>query len=237
MNYNNEQNKILKLIAQCQKDFEHNLRNKKVMFIYENKDRSVEKAEMYFPLSSFYHLTGVKVQRKDNKQILNSYSFYKALEKGRLNTNQYNFIKKDSTTDLKLSVLPQLMRIDKMAKIIGEFTGYNIVLQTQKLAGNTNACMGFILNDNLGAYIPNTALKKDIRTITYLNSKIIAVLKKEHLDNLYKNIVYLKKEYDINFILKNEEIKKNIDFSNIFSLDLKIDKKIYEYLQKKEVGK
>ena len=124
-----------------------------------------------------------------------------------------------------------------MAKIIGEFTGYNIVLQTQKLAGNTNACMGFILNDNLGAYIPNTALKKDIRTITYLNSKIIAVLKKEHLDNLYKNIVYLKKEYDINFILKNEEIKKNIDFSNIFSLDLKIDKKIYEYLQKKEVGK
>lgn len=232
-----EQERILRLLSKCQNDYENNLKDKKIMFIFEDKNKRIEEIETFFPINCLYHLTGIKVQRKDNQQILNSYSFYRSLQKGTLNTLQYDFIKKDSTTDLKLSVLPQLMRIDKMAKIIGDFSGYNLVLQTEKIAGNINACMGFVFNNKLNVYMPNTALNLDIRNITNNRKRIVAILKKDVTDNLYKNLVYLSKEYDVKSILKNEEINKNIDIQNIYSADLKIDRKIYEYMYLNEMEK
>ena len=35
--------------------------------------------------------------------------------------------------DLKLQVLPQLMKLDKMATMIGDFNNINLYLQTKKL--------------------------------------------------------------------------------------------------------
>ncbi len=119
------------------------------------------------------------------------------------------------------------MRIDKNAKMIGDFCGSNIFLQTDKVTGNINACMGFIKENNI--YIPNTVLKDDIRNIVNNQSKIIAIFKKEITENLYKNITYLKKEYEVKDILINNEIKKNIDVDNIFSNDKIIDKKILNF--------
>ncbi len=181
---------------------------------------------MFFPISSFYHLTGIKAYDLEGKE-LSSYNFYNLLHKSRI--DKMKLIKKDSTTYYKMQVLPQLMRIDRNAKMIGDFCGNNIFLQTEKVAGNVNACMGFIKNDKYHVYIPNTALKEDIRNITNSKAKIIAILKKEMDEKLYRNITYLKQNYEISKILNNEEINNTIDIKNLFSADQIINQKINNF--------
>lgn len=106
----------------------------------------------------------------------------------------------------------------------------NIYLQTEKIAGNINACMGFINNGKFdNVYVPNTALKEDIRNIAENRAKIVAILKKEMKENLYTNITYLKQNYQLEDILKNSYICKNIDIDNIHSEDNSIGKKIFDY--------
>ena len=119
------------------------------------------------------------------------------------------------------------MRLDRMASMIGNFTGHSLLLQTNKLIGNVNACMGFVKNEQ-DVYVPNTALKRDIRDIANDRKKIIAVLKKEINEKLYKNITYLKQKYQIREILQNKEISEKIDVDNIYSNDKFIDKEICE---------
>ena len=51
-------------------------------------------------------------------------------------------------------------------------------------------------------------------------------------DKIYKNITYMKKEYEINNVFKKEEFFKEIDFKNIYSLDKVISNKINTYKAK-----
>lgn len=114
--------------------------------------------------------------------------------------------------------------------MIGEYDEPKIFLQTDKIAGNINACMGFVRDKRLKLYVPNTALKKDIRQITSIRNKIIAILKKDSRDKLYSNITYLKQNYNIIDILKNEEINKKIDIENIYFTDKRINSKISDFI-------
>lgn len=203
------QREYMNIIAKSQKEFEKNLKNKKIMFIYEDKQKIIGMEEMFFPATSFYHLTGVKAY--DSKNILlNSYRFYKLLQEGGIDASKLKI--KDETTYYKLQILPQLMKIDKFARMIGNFTENSLLLQTSKLVGNVNACMGFIKNEK-NMYIPNTALKKDIRDITNERKKIIAILKKSLNEKFYKNVTYLKPQYQIVSIIKNKKISEYIDKS------------------------
>lgn len=217
---------IIRTISNCQKVFDKNLKNKNLMFICEEKNHGIYKEEMFFPKTSFYHLTGIiAYDSKHNK--LSSLNFYKYINEDRLDQKQIQ--KRDNTTDLKLQVLPELMRIDKFAKMIGNYNNTNIYLQTEKLAGNTNACMGFVRDNKNELFVPNTILKEDIRNKTKGTDKIIAILKKDITQRLYQNITYLKKSYEINDILKNKQINKNIDLENIYSEDKLITKKILKF--------
>lgn len=224
------QKEFIDIIAKSQKEFEKNLKNKKLMFIYENKDRTIDQEEIFFPTTSFYHLTGIKAYDSKNK-LLNSYKFYKLLQAGGIDESKLEV--KDKTTYYKLEVLPQLMKLDRMASMIGNFTGHSLLLQTNKLIGNVNACMGFIKNEQ-NVYVPNTALKKDIRDIADDRKKIIAVLKKDINEKLYKNITYLKQKYQIIDILKNQDINEKIDINKIYSDDKFIDKEICQFMINKE---
>ena len=149
------------------------------------------------------------------------------LSRGRI--DEVKIKRRDDTTDLKLQILPQIMRIDRIANMIGDYSGNNIFLQTEKISGNVTACIGFVRDGKLDTFVPNTALNIDIRTITNNRSKIIAILKKEIKDNLYKDITYLKSNYEIEDILKSEEVNKNIDIDNIYSYNKLVDKKIYNF--------
>ena len=209
----------IKIISECQKEFENNLKNKKIIFIYENKEKTIGKEEMIFPTASFYHLTGIKAYDSNNKE-LNSYNFYNLLKNNGINASKIKI--KDQTTYYKLQVLPQLMKIDKTANMIGNFTEDALFLQTDKIVGNVNACMGFVKNQKSNIYIPNTALKKDIRDITQERKKIVAILKKDINDKLYSNVTYLKQNYLISNILKNKYIEKIINRNGLHSFDKKI---------------
>lgn len=213
------QKEFVNIISKCQKEFERNLKNKKVMFIYENKDKTIGNEEMFFPITSFYHLTGLKVFNSKHNE-LNSYRFYKLLKEGGVNESKIEI--KDRTTFYKLQVLPQLMKIDKTANMIGTFAGNGLVLQTNKIVGNVNACLGFVKNQKNNFYIPNTALKEDIRNITNDKKKIVAIAKKDINEKSYKNITYIKQSYNIFKIFIDEKIKEKVDINELYSDNSKI---------------
>ena len=99
---------IFRTISDCLKDYDKNLKNKKVMFIIEKKDKKLDKEVVFFPKSSYYHLTGI-ILLDNKKQKVNSYEFYDLLKKERLNMDKYSIQIRNNAADLKLKVLPQLM--------------------------------------------------------------------------------------------------------------------------------
>lgn len=219
------QKEFIGIIAKSQKEFEKNLKNKKILFVYENNDKSIGTEEMFFPTTSFYHLTGVRAYDSNNN-LLNSYKFYKLLKKGGIDESKLKI--KDETTYYKLEVLPQLMKIDRMANMIGNFTEDRLFLQTNKIVGNVNACMGFVKNEKK-LYIPNTALKEDIRGLTNDRKRVVATFKKEMNEIYYKNITYLKQKYELINLLKNPRMQNKVDLNNIYSCDKFINKAIYDF--------
>lgn len=224
----NVQKQILSIISNCIKEYDSNLLNNKVIFILEDKYKNVSYEEVFFPKSSFYHLTGTIIKDARGNQ-LNSYDVYNKIIDNKLTLNRYTIKSKDKTTGLKLNVLPQLMKIDRMANMMGDFNNYNLFLQTEKVAGNVRACMGFVKDRKNNVYVPNTALQKDIRDITENRSKIVAILKKKITEKLYCNITYLKNEYFLEELFQNEEVVKMIDVDKIYSKNDEFDKKILKY--------
>ena len=81
------------------------------MFIYENKDRTIDQEEIFFPTTSFYYLTGIKAYDSKNK-VLNSYKFYELLQVGGIDESKLEV--KDKKTYYKLEVSPQLMKLDNV---------------------------------------------------------------------------------------------------------------------------
>lgn len=219
---------IFKTIYECTKEFKKNLANKKLLVIYEENGET-KKCEIFFPASAFYHLTALKAF--DNKgNSYKAFNFYNDMLNGSINAR--NLKKKDRTTDLKIEVLPQLMKLDRNAKMTGIFFSSRILLETDQLIGGEKSCMGFITNEKYECYIPNTLLKEDIRQISINRGNIVCILKKNVFDKIYKNITYMKKEYEINNVFKKEEFFKEIDFKNIYSLDKVITNKINTYKAK-----
>lgn len=219
---------IINKISKCAKDYKKNLENKKLLFLIENKNRTLSIFEVIMFPSNFHHLTGTNII--ENGKKINSLNFYQRFIDG--NVKPENLRLKDSTSYYKIKILPQLMNLDKMAKMIGEFDNSRIFLQTDKIIGNVNACMGFIKIKN--NYIPNTALNEDIRSITSERKKIIAILKKDIKEDLYREITYLKNNYDITQLLKYDNIEKIVDFHNLTSNDRQTIIKILDFNDKIE---
>ena len=83
---------MIDIISKSHKEFNTNLKNKKVMFVFESQDRKIKKEEMFFPISSFYHLTGIKAYDLEGKE-LSSYNFYNLLHKNRIDQKINDFSK------------------------------------------------------------------------------------------------------------------------------------------------
>ena len=91
--------------------------------------------------------------------------------------------------------------------------------------------MGFVKDTKTNLYIPNTTLKEDIRNITNNRNKIIAILKKDQNKLLYDNITYLKQNYGITDIIKNDEISNYMDLKELNSGNGSIQKRIELFLE------
>lgn len=211
--------------------FKSNLLNKKVMFVYETRDRQIRVDEMFFPKSCFLHLTGLNAIDNKGKKY-NAYNFFKDMDEGTINT--YNLLRKNNTTDLKFNVLSNLLKIDKTANRIGLYNENNQIFlgtrfNTSKLAGGAKGCMGFVLDKDTKVFIPNTVLDLDINKVLNETSQIVAIFKKDFLENNYAEMTHLKKNYDIAKILNNKEVLENINIRKLESKDTRISNEIINY--------
>lgn len=202
--------KAIKIISDCAKDYSTYLENQNLMFIFGDCDKPCFFETVFLP-RNFLHLTGIKLK---NKESSGSSDFYKKALKGQLSSDDFS-VSRDGTTEMKLTVLPQLMKIHTSAKMVGDYDFTKSVLYTEKIAGNIHACLGFAYDSKCNYYIPNTALREDIRNITAKpQQRILAILKKHISQSVYSEICYTAKKVDFDDIKIPTEISDKIDISN-----------------------
>lgn len=110
----------LSIILECAKNYKENLVDRHILFICTDKHKKVHILEATFYSGNFLHLTGL--QLTDEK--MSASDFFKHCIENNLSTNHFEFAD-DGTTDMKLAVLPLLMRSNLSANEIGDFTGSN----------------------------------------------------------------------------------------------------------------
>ena len=66
-------------------------------------------------------------------------------------------------------------------------------------------------------YLPNSALKKDIREITYevTRRKVVAIFLKPRSNDLYKRMTYIAKDISINDEVLSSVLKEKVDLANL----------------------
>ena len=129
----------IKIITDCAKSYRKNLENKNLLFVF-GALQSPEYFEASFLPRNFLHLTGVKLSPN---RISGSTDFYGRCLSGQLSPADFDMAQ-NGTTDMKLSILPQLMQLHHSAKMVGDYDNTKSVLYTEKLAGNISACIGFV---------------------------------------------------------------------------------------------
>lgn len=196
----------LKIILESAKKYNDNLEGKNFLFVYRKDQKIYESIETYFFPGNFHHLTGTTINRQ---KIESATDFYEACLQNRLTLDSFE-IKKDGTTELKLQVLPRLMRLQSCTNMIGDFHENGVKLQTEKLAGNIHGCMGFVKKD--GYYIPNTVLCCDIRnTLSKPYGKVDLIFSKSMTQCKYKELCYSSKSLNGTIPKLPKQIEEVID--------------------------
>lgn len=179
----------LKIILDCAEKYKNNFLNKNVLFICSSNSGQIMFMEAAFLSQNFRHMTGVKFE-KDKE--LEPKVFYDLAVSKRLSTKQI-LMNPDGTTELKLTVLPMLLDSNMSARMIGDYNSYNPKLVTEKLVGGIRGCMGFVLDQDIGFYAPNTVLNMDMRDYITNQRRILAIFKKNINDCNYEELVYMAK--------------------------------------------
>lgn len=201
----------IRIISSCAKDYQANLENKNLLFVF-GTSKNPQSFETIFSPRNFLHLTGVKINAQ---QINNSSDFYIKALKQVLQPTDFSFAA-DGTTEKKLSILPQVIRIYHNAKMVGEYNSIQSLLYTEKLAGTTVSCLGFVFDN--GFYIPNTALKEDIRKITHRpQQRMLAIFRKDVESNCYQELCYKAKGIDVSSISFPAHIKTLLSIDSLES--------------------
>lgn len=182
----------IRIIVECAEAYRDNLENTNLLIAYKDGHILRSFRALFLP-RHFMHLTGVK---NAPGRKLTSVAFYQKCLDHRLSASDFAFAE-DGTTPLKLAVLPQLMKRNLSAKMIGDFRERTFVLSTEKVAGSITACIGFVYDEQSGYYVPNTVLKRDIRDVTKGNySRILMTWQKNTKDTQFQDYVYCAKGFD-----------------------------------------
>ena len=194
----------IRVLSNCAKHFYSNLENKNLLYVF-NDGKELRYFEALFLPRHYLHLTGVNLLSNRIK----SSDFYNLCLRGQLSPTVFSF-HKNGTTEMKLSVLPQVMNIHKVAKMVGDYDFTKSILITEKIVGTVTACIGFVRDGNY--YYPNTTLREDIRTVTLSPQKrIIAIFSKQKNEQKYKDCTYRAKDIYFDSILQFDELRNIID--------------------------
>jgi len=197
----------LRIIHNSALAYQNNLVNKNVLFITVNNGKA-DLFESSFLTRNFLHLTGVHTHH-------NSTTFYALAIRDRIRDRDISFAA-DGTTDLKLDVLKSLMSIHKTARMLGDYDNSQRLLVTDKLVGTVTLAMGFRRDGDF--YMPNTALKTDMRTVSIKPvQRIIAIFVKKFTDAIYRELTYLAKGISINDDLMTLALRDKVDKDNLIS--------------------
>ena len=195
--------KALNIVHYCANEYKRNLAQKCLLFVTK-RDNTVFFEVVFLP-QNFKHLTGIFSK-------LSGLDFYNLAVKNRLSPRDIA-LADDGTTDLKLDVLPQLVRIHTTARMVGAYDQSKSLLVTDKVAGTVTAAMGFI--QTKGMYLPNTALKKDVREVTQFATRyrVVAIFSRHRHTKMYVNLTYIAKGLVLEDLLP--AMGKCMDLSNL----------------------
>ena len=201
------------IIHECAVLYSKNLSGRNVMFVTESNNRAVFFEALFLP-RNFLHLTGVKTN-------LNSEYFFESALNQRLSPSSISF-DPGGTTEIKLEILRHLMIIHVSARMVGDYDDSRPLLVTDKFAGTVAYAMGFRCIDKI--YIPNTALKMDVRDITSkaTRRKVIAIFTKLREESQYSQLTYIAKGMTIDDhlfkpLLLEKVISKTVDSDPFYS--------------------
>jgi hypothetical protein len=212
----------VRIVFECSDQYRLNLANRNVMFISAN-DKETFCFETTFLPRNFKHLTGVECD-------LNGADFFDIAERRELKHNDIRF-NTNGTTEKKLFVLPQMMKIHITARMVGEYNNSGSFLITDRLAGTTTAAMGFSEDERTGFYIPNTVLKTDVREVTkHPQQRIIAIFRKSIKDAKYAELTYLAKGVTLDDDILSSILEMKVDTANL-TATFTIPRKIIEINQ------
>jgi len=194
--------KAVGIIHNSAVSFDNNLSGNNVLFVAADNNTPAC-YEMLFLPQNFLHLTGMRTN-------LNSEAFYRAaLNKGLSPASiEYD---PGGASELKLEILPRIMTIHTTARMIGVYDNSRPLLVADKFAGTVTMAMGFISVN--GLYIPNTALKIDVRDITIkaTRQRIAAVFIKRRGDILYNHLTYIAKGVSIDDEIFSSILREKVD--------------------------
>ena len=196
----------INIVVECAKAYKNELAGRSLLFIGIDKQKKTSFVELSFYGNNFMHLTGLKAPRRDKANRPFANAFYKKSLNHKLSPTDFDF-SDDGTTHMKLEVLPGIINKYLQAHMIGDYDTTKPRLVTEKLAGSTSACMGFIFDQKLKQYVPNTVVKEDIRDITRRYSTVIAVYRKAIDDLQYTEMTFKSKKVDFSVIDFPDEFK------------------------------
>lgn len=200
-------------VLNCAKQYQEKLLNKKLIIIYrERQSNSVQYIEVMFYKRNFQHLTGLELIDADGNVLRGqSENFYRKCIENKLSADELQF-KADGTTHLKLGALPTLMDVTKITKIAGEYNNIRPYLFIDKVIGGVNFCLG-LKKEDIG-YVPSSALLEDIKKLTDAPSQVLAILRKDIEQDIYKEVKYVTKGLNLNKIYLSDEITEIISLEN-----------------------
>ena len=122
----------LSIVFACAPLYKENLVDKSLLFITTDKHKSVHCLEVTFDISNFLHMTGFKLR----KPSINARHFFNLCYDKRLTEADFEF-SADGTTEMKMRVLPSLMKKNLSAKMLGDYNMSQPKLYTDKIAGSS----------------------------------------------------------------------------------------------------
>ena len=139
------------IVVRCAQTYKQELDGKNLLFICTDKHKKTIPIELSFYGNNYLHLTGLKAPKSENGDIaveLFANDFYQKCLDHKLSPTDFDFAE-DGTTHMKLDVLPTVISKNLQAKMIGNYDSIKPRLYTEKVAGSTNACIGFVLDQDM----------------------------------------------------------------------------------------
>ena len=190
------------IVVRWAQTYKQELDGKNLLFICTDKHKKTIPIELSFYGNNYLHLTGLKAPKSENGDIaveLFANDFYQKCLDHKLSQTDFDFAE-DGTTHMKLDVLPTVISENLQAKMIGNYDSIKPRLYTEKVAGSTNACIGFVLDQDMQQYVPNTVVKEDIRELTAKTLRVIAVYRKDLTAPIYEELTFKAKKIDFSTI-------------------------------------